>query len=550
MKETVSISIAGIGFIFDEDAYATLKEYLDRIARDYADHPDGKEIIDDIEARIVEIILSEQPAENVVSDGLIKGVVERMGYPEDQATERDGEQVKPERPEQTFPKRLYRNKDGAKLGGVFSGLATFFRADVVWFRLAFFVPLSVMIVCLLIDEGDDAGVSLAVQFIFVILYILMWIVVPLARTPRQMLEMYGKEITTSAIEGRMKRDLEVMPRGAARSSSIFSDIVSVIGRIIVVLFKAALCVVGVLAGLFVIASIVGIMYAVFNWGAIKAVNWDYVHWMELDLNGVMPVGIAAVLSLMFPALLVAIGAFSFLFKSRANRIVIWSLVGMWLLSLGFVTAKAPAVVRSAYMKTEVGNTLDQLVRAGYYVQRDKAGNVTLPGDTLLYAGEEVTTAVFYKRVAAELRPEVDIRFTDNIFVGGHIYMADKKLGPQLYESHKAKAAAEGKAMNMSFDEWYEYNDLLAKRDAAGKKRKSAEETVKRAEDKVAKAVKDEKDGDEVEKLKREAARAREGYEAVDRKYSELKRLCEEKKAAADRREAGGEHSAETSDVRP
>ena len=47
MKETVQISISGIAFFFDGEAYLELKAYLDRLEKGYRNDPDGAEIVAD-----------------------------------------------------------------------------------------------------------------------------------------------------------------------------------------------------------------------------------------------------------------------------------------------------------------------------------------------------------------------------------------------------------------------------------------------------------------------------------------------------------------------
>ena len=138
MKEVVKVSISGIAFSFDAEAYQVMKDYLDKLETGYAKKPDGREIVADIEARIAELILNEQESDNVVSRALAESVVAQLGFPDDLDTEE-------EPPVEKIPKRLYRNPDGAVLGGVCSGLAAYFRTDPVWIRLAFFLPMLLVI---------------------------------------------------------------------------------------------------------------------------------------------------------------------------------------------------------------------------------------------------------------------------------------------------------------------------------------------------------------------------------------------------------------------
>ena len=83
MKEVKKVSISGIAFTFDTDAYETMNDYIERLNQGYASNPDGKEIVADIEARIAELLLSDNEAEKVVSVQTVNYIIAQMGYPDD-----------------------------------------------------------------------------------------------------------------------------------------------------------------------------------------------------------------------------------------------------------------------------------------------------------------------------------------------------------------------------------------------------------------------------------------------------------------------------------
>ena len=82
-------------------------------------------------------------------------------------------------------KKLYRDVDNGKVGGVSSGLAAYFRVDVVLIRILFFVGLF-------------AG-----GFSFV-LYIVLWILVPEAKTASDKLRMRGDAVTLSSLDNNLR----------------------------------------------------------------------------------------------------------------------------------------------------------------------------------------------------------------------------------------------------------------------------------------------------------------------------------------------------------
>ena len=87
MKEVKKCSISGIAFTLDADAYALLSRYLDSLKATYAETADGDEIVADIEARIAELILSQQENSRVVETPLLRQIISQMGTAEDISTE-------------------------------------------------------------------------------------------------------------------------------------------------------------------------------------------------------------------------------------------------------------------------------------------------------------------------------------------------------------------------------------------------------------------------------------------------------------------------------
>jgi DNA replication initiation complex subunit (GINS family) len=56
MKKNFTVNISGILFNIDEDAYARLQQYIDRLNKHFQNSQEGSEIISDIESRIAEMM--------------------------------------------------------------------------------------------------------------------------------------------------------------------------------------------------------------------------------------------------------------------------------------------------------------------------------------------------------------------------------------------------------------------------------------------------------------------------------------------------------------
>lgn len=232
MKEVIKCSISGVAFTMDADAYETLKEYLDTLKKNYKETPDGAEIVADIEARIAELILSGQDNTRVVERPLILNIIAQMGRAEDIAENTSAEARAASEPR--IPRRLYRDTENAKLGGVCAGIGKYFDIDPVWVRLALFAPL--LLACLgWFPFLFWLRPTMSNLFgIFVLSYLVMWFAVPAARTARQKLEMNGEKITAQSIKDTTEA---TACDPDSKAKPIVAEAVSVFGKIVLVCLK-------------------------------------------------------------------------------------------------------------------------------------------------------------------------------------------------------------------------------------------------------------------------------------------------------------------------
>jgi phage shock protein PspC (stress-responsive transcriptional regulator) len=201
MKKTIIVTINGIIFHVDEDAYEKLQAYLDTLKR-YFSTEQGAEIIEDIEARIAELFQPRvSEAKQSVNMQDIDEIIDILGKPEDIATANDENfEYTKESQEKSYRKihrRLYRDRDHSVLGGVCAGLGAYFDVDMVIFRILFIVFLFA------------GGAS-------ILLYLILWIVIPAAVTAAQKLEMHGEEVTISNIERAFKKEYQQVKKNLSR----------------------------------------------------------------------------------------------------------------------------------------------------------------------------------------------------------------------------------------------------------------------------------------------------------------------------------------------
>ncbi len=185
MKKTVTANIGNLIFHLDEDAYELLTRYLTGLKSKYKDTQGHEEIISDIESRVAEILqMKLSNAKQVINIEDVNHVIEIMGKPEDFE---GGNNVENDTDDDKY-RKLYRDDDDKIVAGVCSGIGAYFSTDPLWVRIAFIVTTLLF----------SAGIWI---------YLILWLIVPKAKTTKEKLEMRGKKINISNIENTIKDDL-------------------------------------------------------------------------------------------------------------------------------------------------------------------------------------------------------------------------------------------------------------------------------------------------------------------------------------------------------
>ena len=228
MNEIKKCSLAGVGFTFEKAAYNRLNDYLESLKKAYKGSADSEEILADIEARIVELILSAQSdVQNVVCLPLIENIIAQLGSPEDISGEEQAEQPK----ESRIPRRLYRDLENSKLGGVCAGLARHFDVDTVWVRLSLFLPVVLLFAGNIPYMQWLSIVGQNLLAIVAVIYLIMWFSVPASKSARQKLEAEGEHISVQKIAKRQSATDE------ERAKSSVASFVGTLGRVAVIALK-------------------------------------------------------------------------------------------------------------------------------------------------------------------------------------------------------------------------------------------------------------------------------------------------------------------------
>lgn len=198
MKKTIAVNLNGVIFNIDDDAYSYLENYLNSLKSHFSGREGAAEIMNDIEGRIAEILTEKTGFQKrVVTLTDVEEVVKSMGNPDD-FTDDDVKDHQTKTSYYTYRrKRIYRDPDNRVLGGVCGGLGAYMNIDPIVFRILFVV----------IFFGFGAGL---------LIYILMWIIIPEARTTAQKLEMRGDPVNVSNIGNFIRDEFDQVKKNFSR----------------------------------------------------------------------------------------------------------------------------------------------------------------------------------------------------------------------------------------------------------------------------------------------------------------------------------------------
>lgn len=338
MKKTRNISLAGIAFIFDEDAYTALETYTSELHRAYDSDPNGAEIIADIEGRIAELILSEQAHNQVVTLSKINVITAQLGSPE---AESEGAPHTSAEPQAEIPRRLHRWREGRILGGVCVGMGKYWDINPLWLRLIFIAPFILMLISeFALDIFDKGDITLSYAFLhntsnlmnfgwltLWLIYIALWIVIPLARTPRQKLEGRGEKITSESIHRNFQANAEPTPEGRMRASRDAQTADSGRSILLIILRIVAAC---------------AALWLLMNWCATIAMC--IFSGSVIDDTGLFPLFGVLIGIISIPWLVLIYLLMVFSFNGRIRRWVIGVLIGLCILMTiicGVMTSRSP-----------------------------------------------------------------------------------------------------------------------------------------------------------------------------------------------------------------
>ncbi|MEN9697061.1 MAG: hypothetical protein RLZ56_482 [Bacteroidota bacterium] len=307
MNKVININFQGRILPIEEQAYETLKQYIESLRAYFANEEGRDEIINDIECRVAELCDDKlKKGEVCINESTLQLIIDSIGRPADFEAQDGFEQSSNASNTQsgtgaqehktwefTTQKRLYRDEQNKVLGGVCSGIANYFNIDPLVVRILWIFLLGVNVLGYLIlwiavpssavkevggvrkrlfrdiDNkiigGVCAGLSKYfglrvgiirllfmipfIRFMFhfrhfhlfqfwenpdfpnfldftfspgaIFVYIVLWLVLPEARTSADKLEMVGEKVDLNSIKNTIQNDMEGFSKRAQSWGSEF-----------------------------------------------------------------------------------------------------------------------------------------------------------------------------------------------------------------------------------------------------------------------------------------------------------------------------------------
>ncbi|WP_027380517.1 PspC domain-containing protein [Chryseobacterium daeguense] len=218
MNKTLSIGLAGFSFTIEEHAYIKLSDYLNAL-RSSLEASEADEVMHDIEIRMVEIFRDSLGKREVINDTDVEKVIAQIGSPEkieeqEEAyySEKNTKKTYSSGTEYTDKKQLFRDPERQKIAGVCAGLAHYVGMDITAMRA---IWLGIFVLGIF-----TAAIS---SSLIVLLYIILWIVLPKAETAADFLKMKGKPMNFDNLKNESNKLVQFANESTQRVGEIYIE---------------------------------------------------------------------------------------------------------------------------------------------------------------------------------------------------------------------------------------------------------------------------------------------------------------------------------------
>ena len=341
------MNLSGIIFHIEEDAYEMLNKYLSTIRGYFNDSEGRDEIMSDIESRIAEMLQEKvSTTKQAVLKMDVESVIAVMGKPEEFAGDNadnsnNGTKTENKTSEDgSKRRRVFRDPDDKVVGGVCSGIANYFDFDPIWLRAAFAISFFVF------------GSGL-------ILYIILCIIIPKAKTTAEKLEMRGEKVDINNISKSVNEEFEEFKQrmekfgndvsskenrqrvrtSTQKAADFIGDVLKNIFQIVGKIFSVVLIVFAVFMIVILLGSLFGRNFIHMNTNDVDF-SYSIYDMMHSIFPNDLPIEFAIiglVLFLGLPLLSMIYGGVRYLFGiKQKNKIVSYTSTILWLTGLAFI----------------------------------------------------------------------------------------------------------------------------------------------------------------------------------------------------------------------
>ena len=269
MKEITRIHLAKTPFSVEVDAKKSLEKYLNLIQKNMHAEP---EAMREIEARMVELLAERGVSKDgVISHDDVLAVQKQMGEPRDFSDDVSEaiDEIEDKDIDDKPAKQLMRDPDNAIIGGVCAGVAAYFNINPLWVRLI-----------AIISPFMTFGTA-------VLIYIVMWLSMPLARTTSDKLRMRGEPVTLASLKKAAADESSAMTDGGG--AMVVAKIFRYSAGALIFLMTLAVLFGLIVGGVFGV-SLVNLL------DGLSAQMWAWGLWFSLAIGGIAAVVLGMVLA--------------------------------------------------------------------------------------------------------------------------------------------------------------------------------------------------------------------------------------------------------------
>lgn len=372
MNKTIIININSIVFHIEEDAYDVLRNYMIDIKKHFGSSEDSKEILEDIENRIAEMFTEkiQTGIKEVLNMDDVNAVIAQMGSVSDFEINDTDQQYSDQQTNNAYAnfrtgKKLMRDPEDKVISGVCSGLGHYFGIEARWVRLLFVLFVVVF----------GSGF---------LVYIILWIVMPIAITRADRMEMRGESPNIQNFKRSFEEELSGLKDNFSGAGSTFNRGVESAGTAFGEIVKIFAKVIGLIVAFSIGLSLISLLIALI--------------FFSLGIAGVTDRGIIEPLNLIDPtqapwaltAAFLAIGIpFAGLFyliirllfdRRPMNNYLTTSLFLVWMISLGGIIYYSGSVAKDFKEESKIVEEKPLALRSIYRIQERDVRVIKINGD--------------------------------------------------------------------------------------------------------------------------------------------------------------------------